>query len=276
MADTKRNNRRSRIGPVSVQVARAMTSDSSLVPSSPAPVGNDGHILIVDDDAQIRQLVGKFLREHGYRVTTARDGREMRQALAAAAIDLVILDIMLPGGNGLDLCKEIRSRSSLPVVMLTARGSETDRIVGLEIGADDYVAKPFNPRELLARINAVLRRARAHLDAPQAGSGHCLRFEQWILDTRRRELTDPKGVVIDLSTGEYDLLLTFLEAPQRVLTRDQLMDAAKHRMATGFDRAIDIQVSRLRRKIDASEEGQAMIKTIRGTGYMFVPAVARE
>lgn len=259
-----------------VQIARTMTSDSSFSPSSPAPAGNDGHILIVDDDAQIRQLAGKFLREHGYRVTMARDGREMRQALVSASVDLVILDIMLPGSNGLDLCKEIRSRSSLPVIMLTARGSETDRIVGLEIGADDYLAKPFNPRELLARINAVLRRARAHLDAPQIWSGHCLRFEQWTLDTRRRELMDPKGVVVDLSTGEYDLLLTFLEAPQRVLTRDQLMDAAKHRMATGFDRAIDIQVSRLRRKIDASEDGQAMIKTIRGTGYMFVPAVTRE
>jgi two-component system, OmpR family, response regulator len=253
-----------------------MTSDPTLTPYNPTHVGNDGHILIVDDDAQIRQLAGKFLREHGYRVSTARDGREMREALANAPIDLVILDIMLPGSNGLDLCKELRSRSSLPVIMLTARGSETDRIVGLEIGADDYLAKPFNPRELLARINAVLRRARAHLDALQVGSGHCLRFELWMLDTRRRELLDPRGVVVDLSTGEYDLLLTFLEAPQRVLTRDQLMDAAKHRMATGFDRAIDIQVSRLRRKIDASEDGQAMIKTIRGTGYMFVPAVVRE
>ena len=150
--------------------------------------------------------------------------------------------------------------------MLTARGSETDRIVGLEIGADDYVAKPFNPRELLARVNAVLRRVRAHLAAPQAGSGHCLRFDQRILDTRRRELLDPKGVVVDLSTGEYNLLLTFLEAPQRVLTREHLMDSAKHHVATGFDRAIDIQVSRLRRKIDSGEDGQAMIKTIRGTG----------
>ena len=252
-----------------------MTANAPDPVPNPAPVGSDGHILIVDDDAQIRQLTGKFLREHGHRVTTARDGREMRQALATASIDLVILDIMLPGGNGLDLCKEIRSNSSLPVIMLTARGSETDRIVGLEIGADDYVAKPFNPRELLARVNAVLRRVRAHLAAPQAGSGHCLRFDQWILDTRRRELLDPKGVVVDLSTGEYNLLLTFLEAPQRVLTREHLMDAAKHRMATGFDRAIDIQVSRLRRKIDSGEDGQAMIKTIRGTGYMFVPSVER-
>lgn len=250
-----------------------MTSDDAA--TNTGSLGHDGHILIVDDDAQIRQLAGKFLREHGYRVTMARDGREMRQALASASIDLVILDIMLPGGNGLDLCKEIRSRSALPVIMLTARGSETDRIVGLEIGADDYLAKPFNPRELLARINAVLRRARAHLEVPRSVSGHGFRFEGWALDTRRRELMDPMGVIIDLSTGEYDLLLTFLEAPQRVLTRDQLMDAAKHRMGTGFDRAIDIQVSRLRRKIDASEDGQAMIKTIRGMGYMFVQSVER-
>ena len=251
-----------------------MIADRDLGPGA-SVVGGENHILIVDDDLQIRQLTSKFLREHGHRVTTARDGREMRQVLDTAAIDLVILDIMLPGANGLDLCKEIRTRSALPVIMLTARGSETDRIVGLEIGADDYVAKPFNPRELLARVNAVLRRSRAHLEAPLNGSGHVLCFERWQLDTRRRELTNPDGVVVDLSTGEYDLLLTFLEAPQRVLTREQLMDAAKNRMTTGFDRAIDIQVSRLRRKIDAAEDGQAMIKTIRGTGYMFVPAVER-
>ena len=262
-----------RLGSVVFQPWRFMTSTDPL--SGSASSGNDGHILIVDDDAQLRQLTGKFLREHGYRVTAARDGREMRQALATASIDLVILDVMLPGGNGLDLCREIRSRSALPVIMLTARGSETDRIVGLEIGADDYVAKPFSPRELLARINSVLRRARAHLAAPLAGSGQSLRFDGWMLETRRRELTDPTGVVVDLSTGEYDLLLSFLEAPQRVLTRDQLMDAAKNRMANGFDRAIDIQVSRLRRKIDTSEDGQTMIKTIRGAGYMFVPAVER-
>lgn len=250
----------------------AMNSDPS---SSPAPVGSDGHILIVDDDAQIRQLAGKFLREHGHRVTTARDGREMRQALSTAAIDLVILDIMLPGSNGLDLCREIRSRSALPVIMLTALGTDTDRIVGLEIGADDYLPKPFNPRELLARINAVLRRSRAAGGPMSSVGGHLLHFEGWTLDTKRRELSNPDGVVVDLSTGEYDLLLAFLEMPQRVLNRDQLMDGAKHRIATGFDRAIDIQVSRLRKKLDTSEDGQAMIKTIRGTGYMFVPAVSR-
>ncbi len=250
-----------------------MSPEHSKGSADAPPAANDGHVLIVDDDAQIRQLTGKFLREHGYRVTVARDGRELRQVLAGAAIDIVILDIMLPGSNGLDLCREIRSRSNLPVIMLTARGSETDRIVGLEIGADDYLAKPFNPRELLARINSVLRRARANRGTPDAGSSYCFQFEGWNLDTRRRELTDPNGVVVDLSTGEYDLLLTFLEAPQRVLSRDQLMDAAKNRVATGFDRAIDIQVSRLRRKIDVSEHGQAKIKTIRGAGYLFVPAV---
>lgn len=254
---------------------RAMTAKDPELSSQPSPASSDGHILIVDDDAQIRQLAGKFLREHGHRVTVARDGREMRQVLESAAIDLILLDLMLPGGNGLELCKEIRTRSSLPIIMLTARGSETDRIVGLEIGADDYVAKPFNPRELLARINSVLRRTRNHQGATHEGGGYLLRFEGWSLDTRRRELNDPNGVAVDLSTGEYDLLLTFLEQPQRVLTRDQLMDSAKHRMATGFDRAIDIQVSRLRKKLGSDDDGQTMIKTIRGSGYMFVPAVTR-
>lgn len=235
----------------------------------------DARLLIVDDDAQIRQLAAKLLRDHGYRVSVARDAREMWQALDGANVDLVILDIMLPGSNGLDLCREIRSRSQLPVIMLTALGTDTDRIVGLEIGADDYLPKPFNPRELLARINAVLRRIRATGGPASAADGHLIRFEGWTLDTKRRELTSPSAVVVDLSTGEYDLLLAFLEAPQRVLNRDQLMDGAKHRVATGFDRAIDIQVSRLRKKLDTSEDGQAMIKTIRGAGYMFVPAVTR-
>ena len=240
-------------------------------------LGNDadGHVLVVDDDGEIRQLVAKFLRNHGHRVTTARDGREMRQALETAVFDLIILDVMLPGANGFDLCRELRKTSAIPIVMLTARGTDVDRIVGLEIGADDYLAKPFNPRELLARVNAVLRRMRSTSGQPSNAAGHRLTFEGWTLDTLRRELTSPAGVVVDLSTGEYNLLLTFLEAPQRVLSRDQLMDAAKHRIATGFDRAIDVQVSRLRRKIDASDEGQAIIKTIRGTGYIFVPSVSR-
>jgi two-component system OmpR family response regulator len=233
----------------------------------------EGHILIVDDDAEIRRLAGKFLREHGHKVTAAQDARDMREAMAAGTVDLVILDVMLPGVSGLDLCRDIRRTSNVPIIMLTARGSDVDRIVGLELGADDYLAKPFNPRELLARIHAVLRRT--HLSDPAAASGGtCLRFSGWTLDTRRRELSNPEGAIVDLSTGEYDLLLTFLEHPQRVLTRDHLMDAAKNRTATGFDRAIDIQVSRLRRKLDASG-GPEMVKTVRGAGYLFVPEVVR-
>jgi len=240
------------------------------------PPAADNHILIVDDDAQIRLLAAKLLREHGHRVSAARDGRELWQALATAEIDLVILDLMLPGGNGLDLCRELRARfPHLPIIMVTALGSETDRIVGLEVGADDYLPKPFNPRELLARINAVMRRAQSGASDAARRRAHNLTFDGWILDTSRRELTNPDGVIVDLSTGEYDLLLTFLDFPQRVLSREQLMDSAKNRASTGYDRAIDIQVSRLRKKLDASEEGQAMIKTIRGAGYMFVPAVTR-
>ena len=233
----------------------------------------EGHILIVDDDAEIRRLAGKFLREQGHKVTAAQDAREMREAMAAGTVDLVILDIMLPGANGLDLCRDIRRTSNVPIIMLTARGSDVDRIVGLEIGADDYLAKPFNPRELLARIHAVLRRARPSGTVAAAG-GSCLTFSGWSLDTRRRELVNPDGAIVDLSTGEYDLLLTFLEHPQRVLTRDQLMDAAKNRVATGFDRAIDIQVSRLRKKLD-SHGGAEMVKTVRGAGYFFAPQVER-
>jgi two-component system OmpR family response regulator len=193
--------------------------------------------------------------------------------LSSTPIDLIVLDVMLPGG--FDLCRELRKTSSIPIIMLTARGTDTDRIVGLEIGADDYLAKPFNPRELLARVNAVLRRARSASGMPSKSSGHRLSFEGWTLDTQRRELTNPAGAVVELSTGEYDMLFAFLEAPQRVLSRDQLMDGAKHRVPTGFDRAIDVQVSRLRRKLEVSEDSQAMIKTIRGTGYMFIPAVTR-
>ena len=246
----------------------------------PLPVGGDGqgsHILIVDDDAEIRNLAAKFLRAHGHRVTAVRDGREMWPTLKSAAVDLIVLDVMLPGSNGLDLCREMRKTSRMPIIMLTALGAETDRIVGLELGADDYLAKPFNPRELLARVNAVLRRARSPGNTAEASrtAGNKLIFEGWTLDLTRRELINPQGVVVDLSTGEYDMLLTFLEAPQRVLTREQLLDGAKNRVATGFDRVIDVQVSRLRRKIEASEDSQAMIKTIRGVGYMFLPSVQR-
>ena len=270
------------VGRVPLGLSGAKEGDSTDMSDDhhPSPVGGDGqagHVLIVDDDAEIRKLAAKFLRAHGHRVTAVRDGREMWPTLKSAAVDLIVLDVMLPGSNGLDLCREIRKTSRIPIIMLTALGADTDRIVGLELGADDYLAKPFNPRELLARVNAVLRRARAPEDTGEAArtAGHQLIFEGWTLDLARRELSNPQGVVVDLSTGEYDMLLTFLEAPQRVLTREQLLDGAKNRVATGFDRVIDVQVSRLRRKIEASEDSQAMIKTIRGVGYMFLPSVQR-
>ncbi|MBS7804490.1 response regulator [Rhizobiales bacterium TNE-4] len=228
-------------------------------------------ILVVDDDGEILALVARFLRAHGFRVHAARNGAEMNEVLRQGAIDLIILDLMLPGRSGLDLCRDLRRTSSLPVIMLTAKGEETDRIVGLEVGADDYLPKPFNPRELLARINAVLRRVRTQATAAHT-AGRGFLFAGWRLDTLKRELMNPKGVVVDLSTGEYEFLLAFLEAPQRVLTREFLLDAARNRASDAFDRAIDVQVSRLRRKLDDAGE---LIKTIRGAGYFFSADVTR-
>jgi two-component system OmpR family response regulator len=234
------------------------------------------HILIVDDDREILDLVSRFLRKHGYRVSGARNGFEMRERLAAAEIDLIILDLMLPGEDGLSLCRDIRSRSSLPIIVLTALGEDTDRIVGLEMGADDYLAKPFNSRELLARIKAVLRRAGREAGKPATGqSGKSVQFAGWQLDLVRHELTSPQGVVTDLSAGEYDMLIAFIEHPQRVLSRDQLLDLARSRVAAPFDRSVDVQVSRLRRKLEPGRDGSALIKTVRGAGYLFIPAVER-
>jgi len=231
------------------------------------------HVLIVDDDAELRQLVAKFLRASGFRVTAVRGSPEMRHALASSGIDLIILDLMLPGTSGLDLCREIRRTSAIPIVMLTAKAEEADRIVGLEIGADDYVTKPFSPRELLARLNAVLRRATSDSRLRRLSTVRGYMFAGWFLDTMKRELTNPEGVVVDLSTGEYNLLLAFVEQPQTVLTREQLLDAARNRVSTGFDRSIDVQISRLRRKIAPGDDDNSMIKTVRGVGYMFVPTV---
>ena len=242
-----------------------MPSDPNLPHMTPA-FGPGDSILVVDDDGEILQLIAKFLRANGFHVVTARSGAEMQEALRRTDIDLVVLDVMLPGPSGLDLCRDLRRTSALPVIMLTAKGDEIDRIVGLEVGADDYLPKPFNPRELLARINAVLRRSRQRGPdlTPMQRRGYG--FSGWRLDILKRELSDPRGVVVDLSTGEYDMLLAFLEAPNRVLDRNYLLDAARNRTAEPFDRAIDVQVSRLRRKIDSES---TLIKTIRGAGYMF-------
>ena len=231
-------------------------------------------ILVVDDDRDIRDLVSRFLLKHGYKVATARDGREMVATLADERVDLVVLDLMMPGKSGLELCRDLRAKSNVPILMLTAMGEETDRIVGLEMGADDYLAKPFSPRELLARVRAILRRVNA---APAPGrlavNAKLLRFAGWTLDLGRRRLEAPDGMIVNLTTGEYELLTAFVEHPQRVLTRDQLLDLARGRDATPFDRSIDVQVSRVRRKIETDPKSPTMIVTVRGDGYMFTPDV---
>jgi two-component system, OmpR family, response regulator len=233
------------------------------------------HLLIVDDDREIRDLLSRFLAKHGYRVSAAKDAREARRLLADSRIDLAILDIMMPGEDGLALCRDIRAKSALPVIMLTAMGEEMDRIIGLEVGADDYLPKPFNPRELLARIKAVLRRAGRLPESDEETKGEMLQFSGWTLDTGQRRLMSPAGEPVELSTGEYDLLLAFLRHPQRVLSRDQLLDLARGRAAIPFDRSIDVQVMRLRRKIETEPKAPQIIATVRGGGYTFTPAVKR-
>lgn len=235
----------------------------------------EAHVLVVEDDGEMRNLIAKFLRQNGYRATGARDGREMWETLANAAVDLILLDVMLPGQSGLDLTRALRAKTQVPIIMVTARGDETDRVLGLELGADDYIPKPFSRPELLARIRAVLRRAQGSDQRASGLVADRLLFAGWALDTRRRELMAPDGVAVDLSGGEYDLLLAFCEHPQRILSRDQLLDLARNRVSDAFDRTVDVMVSRLRRKMEPTEESPTIIKTIRGAGYMFVPAVAR-
>ncbi|EKP0309654.1 response regulator [Aeromonas veronii] len=227
------------------------------------------HILVVDDHSEIRDLLKRFLEQHGLRVSCARDGKEMKRLLEEREFDLLVLDLMMPGEDGLSLCRELRVKSNLPIIMLTAMGEETDRIIGLEMGADDYLAKPFNPRELLARIKAVMRRTQADPQPTAETLTRDLRFDRWLLDVNRRELVDEDGVGLSLSTAEFDLLKVFLERPQRVLSRDQLLDLARGREAVAFDRAIDTLVSRLRRKLERDPKNPELIKTIWGGGYMF-------
>jgi len=234
----------------------------------PVLSGEGRHILVVEDDPDLRALLLSSLRRSGFRATGAGNGVEMSEVLASAPVDLVLLDVMLPGRSGFELCRDIRARGRLPVILLTALGASSDRVVGLELGADDYIVKPADPREMIARIRAVLRRAEAVPGEPEQGSGRIARFGGWVLDTRSRELLSPDGVVVDLTSGEYDLLLAFVERPQRVLTREQLLDLARHRPYGGLDRSMDAQMSRLRRKIEPAERPTPLIKTIRGVGYI--------
>ncbi len=233
------------------------------------------HLLLVDDERSIREPLAQFLLKQGFRVTQAGDAAAARTRLAAYAIDLVILDIMMPGEDGLSLTRHIRETSEIPVILLTARSEETDRIVGLEMGADDYVVKPFSPRELAARVKVVLRRAAnggARQHAPDSGS---YAFADWVLKSGERALVDRSGVSVALSTGEYNLLLALVLRPRQVLTRDQLLDLTQGREAAAFDRAIDNQVSRLRRKIEADPKNPELIKTVWGGGYTLAAEVTR-
>ena len=234
-------------------------------------------LLIVDDDPGIRELTAQFLNRHGYHVDTAAGGAEMRQALARDRYDLIVLDVMMPGEDGLSILRSLDRATGPAVIMLSVIGTEVDRIVGLEMGADDYIAKPANPRELLARIRSVLRRARTG-DAPTIAdippAREYYRFAGWRLDAVGRQLFDPEDVVINLSDGEFRLLLALVEHPRRVLSRDQLLDLSRGVNAEHFDRAIDVQMSRLRRKV-ARPGGEELIRTVRNEGYLFTPAVTR-
>ena len=234
------------------------------------------HILIVDDDAEIRTLLGRYLEKNGLRATAVPDGRAMWQALDRGAYDLVVLDVMLPGDDGLTLCRTLRTRSDIPVIMLTARGEETDRIVGLEMGADDYLPKPFSARELLARIKVILRRARSLPRNLQPEEERAIRFGGWTLDTVHRNLVSPDGVVTPIGGAEYRLLRIFLAHANRVLSRDQLMEMTQGREADALDRSIDVQVSRLRRRLGDGTGDAAMIRTVRGEGYVLSVPVDKE
>jgi two-component system OmpR family response regulator len=234
------------------------------------------HILIVDDHREIRDLVSRALGKEGFRVSAAPDGKAMRKVLADARIDLILLDLMLPGEDGLSLCRALRADGDIPIIILTAKGDEVDRVIGLEMGADDYLPKPFGGRELIARIRAVLRRSRVREPAAGHDKPKHYRFERWLFDVDKRELIGDDGVAVPLSTGEFDLLLALVEHSQRTLSRDQLLDLARRRAANTFDRSIDTQVSRLRKKIERDAGDPKLIKTVWGGGYIFTPDVSWE
>jgi two-component system OmpR family response regulator len=229
------------------------------------------HLLLVEDDTEISGMVSRFMIGHGVRVLVAANGREFDCLVAENPIDLVVLDLMLPGENGLSICKRIRATSTMPVIMLTALDSEADRVVGLELGADDYLTKPFSARELLARVRAVLRRSH-WFDVPER-KPNTLTFDRWSLDLTVRKLRSPEGLQVPLTTAEFTILSVFCQHAGQVLSREQLLDLAYSRTPSLFDRSIDVQVSRLRRKIEVDPKDPMMIITVRYGGYMFTPTV---
>ena len=233
------------------------------------------HLLVVDDEGELCASLHTYLGKHGYRVSTAPNAAAARQAVTTHAIDLVVLDIMLPGEDGLSLCRFLRETTGVPIILLTAMTEDTDRVIGLEVGADDYVTKPFNPRELLARVKAVLRRTQVPPLQPQPLASSTVRFAGWTLDVQQRTLIGAGGHAVPLSTAEFVLLSALLAHPQMVLSRDQLLDLTRGRAADVFDRSIDNQVSRLRKKIEADPKRPTLIKTHWGGGYSFTAEVRR-
>ena len=236
-------------------------------------MNDNAHILVVDDQQEICDVVQEYLTSEGYRVSIAHDGAGMRRALGQAHVDLVILDLMLPGEDGLTLARELRSESGIGIIILTGRGETVDRIIGLEMGADDYLPKPFHLRELLARVKSVLRRVQSRTGESPTQPRSRARFAGWNLDLSSRELISPSGEEVRLTTGEFDLLSAFVNNANQVLTRDRLLDLARNREAGPFDRTIDVQVGRLRRKLEDDPQNPTLIKTVRGSGYIFTPTV---
>ena len=236
-------------------------------------MSDNGHILVVDDQKEICDVVQEYLTGEGYRVSIAHDGNGMRRVLGQHHIDLVILDLMLPGEDGLTLARSLRNESGIGIIILTGRGETVDRIIGLEMGADDYLPKPFHLRELLARVKSVLRRVQSRVGEPGQPARTNARFAGWSLDLSSRELLSPAGQQVRLTTGEFDLLAAFVNNPNQVLSRDRLLDLARNREAGPFDRTIDVQVGRLRRKLEEDPQNPTLIKTVRGSGYIFTPTV---
>lgn len=231
-------------------------------------------ILIVEDDPSLRVLLGRRLQENGFKAMTAQSAPEMWRIFKEHQIDLILLDIMLPGTSGLDICRKVRQESEVPIIMLSARTEETDRVLGLELGADDYVPKPFSTKELIARIRAVLRRGTSDW-TPSREHQNIVRFNGWTLDQRRHELTAPNGAWVELSGAEYALLVVLLDNAQRVIGRERLLELSRSRLGESSDRSVDVLVSRLRRKLSQDEESKSLIRTIRGFGYMLTAEVER-
>lgn len=233
------------------------------------------HILLVEDDNDINKLVSRYLKANDCRVSVARDGREMDRILATTRVDIVLLDIMLPGEDGLSICRRLRGASTMPIIIISARGDEVDRVVGLEIGADDYLAKPFSARELLARIRAILRRSASSTTKALRQDSRILTFAGWSINIRERVLLTPSGARATLTGAEFDLLVAFADRAGITLSRDQLLELTQGRLAAPFERSIDILVSRLRRKLSTDDDRSGFIRTIRSEGYVFTPEVTR-